>query len=162
MILARVNKTPIEIALSRESTRITSDAHRVAMQSVRPGMFEYQLGALFQYECDRQGGKSPSMAIVGSGVNGAYLHYSRNERQIKDGDLIVVDAACEVDCYSSDVTRTYPANGRFSPEQLEIYQLVQEMQSVSIQTSNFLRKKGPFRPPPSRRVQLLTVSFVAF
>ncbi|KAF8929959.1 hypothetical protein BGZ58_008564 [Dissophora ornata] len=132
MILARINKTPIEIALSRESTRITSDAHRVTMQSIRPGMFEYQLGALFQYECDRQGGKPTYLSIVGSGVNGAYLHYTKNDRQIKDGDLVVLDAACEVDCYTSDVTRTFPANGRFSPEQLEIYNLVREMQSSVI------------------------------
>ncbi|KAF9434984.1 hypothetical protein BGZ76_007092 [Entomortierella beljakovae] len=129
-ILARINKTPIEIALSRESTRITSDAHRLVMKSARPGMFEYQLEALFRYECGRQGAKAQAyLPIVGTGVNGAYLHYTRNDTQIKSGDLILIDAACEADCYGSDVTRTFPVSGRFSPEQREIYNLVLEMQT---------------------------------
>ncbi|KAI1314891.1 hypothetical protein EDD11_001614 [Mortierella claussenii] len=133
LILARVNKTPIEIALSRESTRITSDAHRLVMKSVRAGMFEYQLEALFRYECARQGAKSQAyLPIVGAGVNAAYLHYTRNDTQIKDGQLILVDAACEADCYGSDITRTFPVNGRFSREQADIYRLVLEMQNTVI------------------------------
>ncbi|KAF9170843.1 hypothetical protein BGX21_008729 [Mortierella sp. AD011] len=133
LILARINKTPIEIALSRESTRITSDAHRLVMKSARPGMFEYQLEALFRYECGRQGAKAQAyLPIVGTGVNGAYLHYTRNDTQIKNGDLILIDAACEADCYGSDVTRTFPVNGRFNPEQADIYNLVLEMQTSVI------------------------------
>jgi Xaa-Pro aminopeptidase len=132
LILARIHKTPIEIALSREATRITSDAHRLVMKSVRPGLFEYQLEALFRYECARQGAKAQTyLPIVGTGVNAAYLHYTRNDTQIKDGQLILVDAACEADCYGSDVTRTFPVNGQFSPEQADIYNLVLEMQNVS-------------------------------
>lgn len=131
LVLARINKTPIEIALSRESTRITSDAHRLIMKSARPGMFEYQLEALFRYECARQGAKNQAyLPIVGTAVNAAYLHYTRNDTQIKDGDLVLIDAACEADCYGSDVTRTFPVNGRFSKEQAEIYSLVLEMQNV--------------------------------
>ncbi|KAG0368594.1 hypothetical protein BGZ54_001621, partial [Gamsiella multidivaricata] len=130
MILSRVNKTPIEIALSRESTRITSDAHRLVMQSARVGMYEYQLEALFRYECARQVAKTQAyLPIVGTGVNGAYLHYTRNDTRIQDGQLILIDAACEADCYGSDVTRTFPVSGRFSPEQTEIYNLVLEMQT---------------------------------
>ncbi|KAF9155876.1 hypothetical protein BG015_008238 [Linnemannia schmuckeri] len=133
LVLARINKTPIEIALSRESTRITSDAHRLVMKSARPGMFEYQLEALFRYECARQGAKSQAyLPIVGTAVNAAYLHYTRNDTQIKDGDLVLIDAACEADCYGSDVTRTFPVNGRFSKEQAEIYSLVLEMQTSVI------------------------------
>lgn len=132
LILARIHKTPIEIALSREATRISSDAHRLAMKSARPGLYEYQLEALFRYECARQGAKAQSyLPIVGAGVNAAYLHYTRNDAQIKDGQLILVDAACEADCYGSDVTRTFPINGRFTPEQADIYNLVLEMQNVS-------------------------------
>jgi len=131
LILARINKSSIEIALSREATRITSDAHRLVMKSARVGMFEYQLEALFRYECARQGAKAQAyLPIVGTGVNGAYLHYTRNDTQIKNGDLILIDAACEADCYGSDVTRTFPANGKFSPEQATIYNLVLEMQNV--------------------------------
>ncbi|KAG0373000.1 hypothetical protein BGX24_012306 [Mortierella sp. AD032] len=133
LVLARINKTPIEIALSRESTRITSDAHRLVMKSARPGMFEYQLEALFRYECARQGAKNQAyLPIVGTAVNAAYLHYTRNDTQIKDGDLVLIDAACEADCYGSDVTRTFPVNGRFSKEQADIYNLVLEMQTAVI------------------------------
>ncbi|KAK3844175.1 MAG: peptidase M24, structural domain-containing protein [Linnemannia gamsii] len=133
LVLARINKSPIEIALSRESTRITSDAHRLVMKSARPGMFEYQLEALFRYECARQGAKNQAyLPIVGTAVNAAYLHYTRNDTQIKDGDLVLIDAACEADCYGSDVTRTFPVNGRFSKEQADIYNLVLEMQTAVI------------------------------
>ncbi|KAF9962766.1 hypothetical protein BGZ65_008051 [Modicella reniformis] len=133
LILARINKTPIEIALSREATRITSDAHRLVMKSIRPGLFEYQVEALFRYECARQGARVQTyMPIVGTGVHAAYLHYTRNDTQIKDGQLILVDAACEADCYGSDVTRTFPVNGQFSPLQADIYNLVLKMQNCVI------------------------------
>ncbi|KAF9967083.1 hypothetical protein BGZ70_000179 [Mortierella alpina] len=135
MIFARINKSPIEIALSRESTRISSDAHRLVMKSVRAGMYEYQLEALFRYECARQGGKTQAyLPIVGTGVNGAYLHYTRNDTRLKDGQLLLIDAACEADCYGSDITRTIPVNGRFTADQLEIYNLVLEMQTSVIRS----------------------------
>ncbi|KAF9364014.1 hypothetical protein BGX34_002777 [Mortierella sp. NVP85] len=135
LILARINKTPIEIALSREATRITSDAHRLVMKSIRPGLFEYQLEALFRYECARQGAKAQCyVPIVGTGVNAAYLHYNRIDAQLKDGQLVLIDAACEADCYGSDVTRTLPVNGQFSPEQADIYKLVLEMQNSVIKS----------------------------
>ncbi|KAG0337710.1 hypothetical protein BG004_007512 [Podila humilis] len=131
LILARVNKSPIEIALSREASRITSDAHRLVMHAARPGMFEYQLEALFRYECGRQGARPQAyLPIVGSSVNAAYLHYTRNDTEIKDGDLVLIDAACEVDCYGSDVTRTFPVNGRFTSDQRDIYDLVLKMQTT--------------------------------
>ncbi|KAF9277143.1 hypothetical protein BGZ68_009511 [Mortierella alpina] len=135
MIFARINKSPIEIALSRESTRISSDAHRLVMKSARAGMYEYQLEALFRYECARQGGKTQAyLPIVGTGVNGAYLHYTRNDTQLKDGQLLLIDAACEADCYGSDITRTIPVNGRFTADQLAIYNLVLEMQTSVIRS----------------------------
>ncbi|KAG0324821.1 hypothetical protein BG000_002035 [Podila horticola] len=133
LILARVNKTPVEISLSREATRITSDAHRLVMKSARAGMYEYQLEALFRYECARQGAKAQAyLPIVGAATNAAYLHYTRNSAQIKDGDLVLIDAACEADCYGSDVTRTFPVNGRFTSEQADIYNLVLKMQNAVI------------------------------
>ncbi|KAG0358781.1 hypothetical protein BG005_001849 [Podila minutissima] len=133
LILARVNKTPVEISLSREATRITSDAHRLVMKSARAGMYEYQLEALFRYECARQGAKAQAyLPIVGAATNAAYLHYTRNSAQIKDGDMVLIDAACEADCYGSDVTRTFPVNGRFTSEQADIYNLVLEMQNSII------------------------------
>ncbi|KAF9956159.1 hypothetical protein BGZ72_002985 [Mortierella alpina] len=135
MIFARINKSPIEIALSRESTRISSDAHRLIMKTARAGMYEYQLEALFRYECARQGGKTQAyLPIVGTGVNGAYLHYTRNDTRLKDGQLLLIDAACEADCYGSDITRTIPVNGQFTADQLEIYNLVLEMQTSVIRS----------------------------
>ncbi|KAG0307373.1 hypothetical protein BGZ98_000399 [Dissophora globulifera] len=154
LILARINKTPIEIALSRESTRITSDAHRLVMQSARPGMFEYQLEALFRYECARQGAKMQAyLPIVGTGVNPAYLHYTRNDTQIKNGDLVLIDAACEADCYGSDVTRTFPANGRFTSEQAAIYDLVLDMQNSVIRNM----KQGVEWPLMNRLAQKIGI-----
>ncbi|KAG0086828.1 hypothetical protein BGZ93_007156 [Podila epicladia] len=133
LILARVNKTPVEISLSREATRITCDAHRLVMKSARAGMYEYQLEAMFRYECARQGAKAQAyLPIIGAATNAAYLHYTRNSAQIKDGDMVLIDAACEADCYVSDVTRTFPVNGRFTSEQGDIYNLVLKMQNSVI------------------------------
>ncbi|KAF9975266.1 hypothetical protein BGZ73_001157 [Actinomortierella ambigua] len=129
-ILARIHKSPIELVLSREATRISSDAHRLVMQHARVGMYEYQLEHLFRYECGRRGGRMQGyLPIIGHGVNAAYLHYTRNNERIQRGDLVLIDAACEFEGYTSDITRTFPVSGRFSQEQAEIYQLVADMQN---------------------------------
>ncbi|KAG0260307.1 hypothetical protein DFQ27_003615 [Actinomortierella ambigua] len=134
-VLARIHKSPIELALSREATRISSDAHRLVMQRARVGMYEYQLEHLFRYECGRRGGRTQGyLPIVGRGVNAAYLHYTRNNERIQHGDLVLIDAACEFEGYTSDITRTFPVSGRFSTEQAEIYQLVAEMQNSVLRT----------------------------
>lgn len=130
------------------------------MKSARAGMFEYQLEALFRYETARQGAKAQAyLPIVGTGVNGAYLHYTRNDTQIKQGDLILIDAACEADGYGSDVTRTFPVNGKFSAEQATIYNLVLDMQNVSAKKEEKKRRVHPLfgclSPSEADRVKLL-------
>ncbi|KAG0231357.1 hypothetical protein BGW41_002223 [Actinomortierella wolfii] len=134
-LLARIHKTPIELALSREATRISSDAHRLVMQHARVGLYEYQIEHLFRYECGRRGGRMQGyLPIVGRGVNAAYLHYTRNNERIRPGDLLLIDAACEFEGYTSDITRTFPVSGRFTKEQGEIYKLVFEMQNSVLQS----------------------------
>ncbi len=100
-------------------------AHLAAMKAMKPGMKEYEIAALIQYEYEKRGCERPAYAsIVGSGYNGTVLHYSENSGPIRDGDDVVIDAACEYAGYASDITRTLPANGKFTPRQREIYNIV--------------------------------------
>lgn len=129
----RVIKTPDELALMRRAIEISGQAHVEAMAHARPGMFEYEIDALLT-ACFRRNG-SPRVAygsIVGSGKNATVLHYRANDRQMQDGDLLLVDAGCEYGYYASDVTRTFPVNGRFSREQRAVYDLVHEAQLAAI------------------------------
>jgi Xaa-Pro aminopeptidase len=121
----RLFKSPEEIAIIRRAGEITALAHQRAMQHCRPGMYEYQLEAEIHYEFTRSGARYPSFnTIVGSGVNGCILHYTENESLMKDGDLVLVDAGCEYQGYAGDITRTFPVNGKFTPAQRQIYDLV--------------------------------------
>ena len=100
-------------------------AHLAAMKAMKPGLKEYEIAALIQYEYERRGCERPAYSsIVGSGYNGTVLHYSDNSGPIRDGDDVVIDAAGEYAGYASDITRTLPANGKFSPRQREIYDIV--------------------------------------
>lgn len=129
----RMFKDSVEIGLMKKSASIAVSAHARAMQACRPGMFEYEIAAEILYEFIRHGGNSPSFeTIVGSGPNSCILHYSDNNKRIDDGDIIVVDAGVEYEYYSSDITRTYPANGKFTPEQKAIYEVVLNAQTEVI------------------------------
>src|SRR5699024_5084872 len=102
-----------EIEVMKKAASISAAAHVRAMKTVRPGMYEYQLEAEYLHEFLRQGARSPAYpSIVGGGVNGCILHYVENSAELKDGELVLVDAACELDCYASDITRTFPVNGK--------------------------------------------------
>lgn len=121
----RLIKSPAEIALMRKAAEISADAHICAMQACQPGMNEYQLEAEITYEFQRNGARfSAYTPIVGSGANSCILHYNSNNQTIKKGDLVLIDAGCEYQYYASDVTRTFPANGKFSAEQKAIYNIV--------------------------------------
>lgn len=123
----RLIKSEDEISIMRESCRITADAHELAMRSVRPGMNERELEALVEHFFRASGAYGPGYpTIVASGANACVLHYIENNCTIKDGDLVLIDAGCEYEMYSSDITRTFPANGKFSPEQRAIYDIVLE------------------------------------
>lgn len=121
----RLIKSPEEQAVMREAGRISAQAHTRAMQKCRPGMFEYQLEGEIHHEFCRHGARFPSYnTIVGSGENGCILHYTENESQMRDGDLVLIDAGCELNGYAGDITRTFPVNGKFSAPQRAIYDIV--------------------------------------
>ncbi|TDT56848.1 aminopeptidase P [Enterobacter sp. AG5470] len=121
----RLFKSAEEIEVMRRAGEISALAHTRAMQICRPGMFEYQLEGEIHHEFNRHGARFPSYnTIVGSGVNGCILHYTENESQMRDGDLVLIDAGCEYMGYAGDITRTFPVNGKFSPAQREIYDIV--------------------------------------
>jgi Xaa-Pro aminopeptidase len=98
----------------------------------RPGLYEYEIEAEFLHEFRRHGMRPAYLPIVGSGPNSCVLHYSTNGRRMQEGDLLLVDAGCEHDCYASDVTRTYPVTGRFSSEQRAIYEIVLEAHGAAL------------------------------
>ncbi len=121
----RLFKSAEEIAVLRRAGEITALAHRRAMEKCRPGMFEYQLEGEIHHEFTRHGARYPSYnTIVGGGDNGCILHYTENESELRDGDLVLIDAGCEYHGYAGDITRTFPVNGKFSPAQREIYDIV--------------------------------------
>tara|TARA_R110000796_G_scaffold227766_4_gene344670 strand:+ start:29793 stop:31133 length:1341 start_codon:yes stop_codon:yes gene_type:complete len=121
----RLYKSAAEIKVMQAAAEISAQAHIRAMQVCRPGAYEYQLEAELQHTFMRHGSRSPAYSsIVAAGRNGCILHYTENTSQIRDGDLILIDAGCELDCYASDITRTFPASGRFSTEQRAIYDIV--------------------------------------
>lgn len=121
----RIRKDPEEVSRIREATGLTVDSFREAMEGARPGMGEWEVESLLEAGFRSGGGRGPAFpTIVGSGKNACTLHYSANEHTIDDGDLILLDGGAEVGLYSGDVTRTFPANGRFSSRQRELYSVV--------------------------------------
>ena len=130
----RLIKEDHEMDLMKQAADITTEAHIRAMQAVTPGMYEYQLEAEYLYAFNKNGARSPAYnSIVGGGNNSCILHYVENNAELKDGDLVLVDAGCEYKYYASDVTRTFPVNGKFSPEQKEIYSIVLEAHKQSME-----------------------------
>lgn len=126
-------KSPAEIAMIKKATDISVIAHKQAMMSVEPGMYEYQLSAVYQYVFQSLGAEFYGYPCInGSGENSVILHYETNRKQIADGDVCLSDCAAEYHGYSSDITRTYPANGTFTKEQKQIYQIVLQAQNTAI------------------------------
>jgi len=129
----RLIKDAHELALMRRSARIASSAHRRAMQATRPGRSEYEVEAELLYEFRRAGAQFPAYwPIVAGGANACVLHYVFNNAPLADGDLLLIDAGCELDGYASDITRTFPVNGRFSAAQREVYEIVLAAQLAAI------------------------------
>ncbi|KGD74947.1 proline aminopeptidase P II [Tatumella morbirosei] len=121
----RLFKDAEEIAILRKTGKISALAHQRAMERCCPGMFEYQLEGEILHEFSRHGSRFASYnTIVGGGENGCILHYTENESELRDGDLVLIDAGCELYGYAGDITRTFPVNGRFSPAQRQIYDIV--------------------------------------
>jgi Xaa-Pro aminopeptidase len=129
----RLVKDAAEIDLMRRAAAISAQAHRRAMQAARPGATEYEIEAEILHEFRRQGSQSPAYtSIVAGGANACVLHYVRNDAPLRNGDLLLIDAGCELGGYASDITRTFPVNGSFSAPQRAVYEMVLEAQAAAI------------------------------
>jgi Xaa-Pro aminopeptidase len=128
----RARKSPAELALLRRAIDITVAAHRDALRAVRPGVWEYEIDALFASAFRRTGGDGPSFgSIIGSGPNSTQYHYETNNRRMHTGDVVVLDVGAGYQGYAADVTRTLPVSGRFTSHQRTIYQLVRDAQAAA-------------------------------
>ena len=131
----RLYKSAAELRVMKEAADISAAAHTRAMKFCQPGMMEYQLEAEYLHEFAASGAQAAAYnSIVGGGKNACVLHYGENNAMLRDGDLVLVDAGCELNCYASDITRTYPVNGRFSKEQQALYEIVLDAQIAAIET----------------------------
>jgi Xaa-Pro aminopeptidase len=149
----RLYKSREELVAMRRAGRIAVQAHRRAMGICKPGMHEYQIEAEYLHEFHSNGGRPSYLPIVGSGPNSCILHYHANNRKLEDGDLLLVDAGCEYDYYASDVTRTWPVNGRFTTEQRAIYQVVLDAHAAAIAE---VRPGNPWNQPHEAAVRVVT------
>ncbi|MDG2346616.1 MAG: aminopeptidase P N-terminal domain-containing protein [SAR86 cluster bacterium] len=130
----RLIKDEDEITIMKKACQISAEAHVEAMKFVKPGMTEQEMEAFYLYEFSKRGGRfSAYTPIVAGGEHACVLHYVENSQPLKDGELLLVDAGCEYELYASDITRTFPINGKFTDPQLAIYEVVMEAQLKSIE-----------------------------
>lgn len=154
----RVLKSAAEIELMQRAADIAAEAHVEAMKAVRPGMKEYEVEALLEQIFRRAGAAGPSYtSIVGAGANATVLHYINNDGELRDGELLLVDAGAEFKGYASDITRTFPINGRYSKAQREIYDLVLETQVACVE---LVRPGVTHDEIKSHSVEMLTAGMV--
>ncbi|MEG1488772.1 Xaa-Pro aminopeptidase [Acinetobacter sp.] len=148
----RLHKSTQEIELMQIASTISAQAHTRAMQTVKPGMMEYALEAELNYIFGQNGCVPSYNSIVGGGANGCILHYVENDKVLKDGDLVLIDAACEYQLYASDITRTFPVNGKFSPEQKALYNVILKAQLAAIDA---VRIGNSYKEPHRIAVRIL-------
>jgi Xaa-Pro aminopeptidase len=154
----RLIKDDYELQRMRAAASASVAGHVLLLGSTRPGMRESELEALIEYEFRRHGASGPAYGtIVGSGDNATILHYRENNAELRDGQLVLVDAGAEVDLYAADITRTFPAGARFTPEQRDVYSLVLEAQQQAIAT---VRPGASFEAPHDRAVDVLCQGLV--
>lgn len=149
----RLYKSRAELSVMRRAAKIAVKAHERAMRTIKPGMFEYEIEAEYLHEFRRHDATMSYAPIVGGGANACTLHYIENSAELKDGDLLLVDCGCEYDYYASDVTRTMPVNGRFSPEQRAVYEIVLEAQLAAIEKTV---KGNHWNDPHDAAVRIIT------
>jgi len=129
----RLIKDDKEISTIKQACKITAKAHTLAMKTAKPNMLEYELQSVFDMEFTKANTLHAYMPIVAGGKNACTLHYIKNNKKLIDGDLVLIDAGCELDCYASDITRTFPINGKFSQAQRDVYQIVLDAQYKAIE-----------------------------
>ena len=154
----RLYKSREEIKTMRRAGQIAAQAHRRAMEVCRPGLHEYQIEAELLQCFVQHGARSPAYpCIVGGGPNSCILHYTENTDALVAGDLLLIDAGAEFDSYASDITRTFPVNGRFTPEQRAIYEIVLEAQLAAIAA---VRPGNSWNQPHEAAVQVITKGLI--
>ena len=154
----RLVKDADELATMRRAAEISTGAHVRAMRAARAGGTEYQIEAELLHEFRRHGAQSPAYtSIVASGANACVLHYVANDATLKDGDLLLIDAGCELDGYASDITRTFPVNGRYSAPQKAVYELVLAAQAAAIAE---VRAGATWNAPHDAAVTVLAQGFI--
>ncbi|HZJ92662.1 MAG TPA: Xaa-Pro aminopeptidase [Thiopseudomonas sp.] len=155
---ARLRKSPAEIATMQQAADISCRAHIRAMQASKAGLYEYHLEAELDYEFRKGGARLPAYSsIVASGKNACILHYTENNAPLRNGDLVLIDAGCEIDCYASDITRTFPVNGRFSPEQKIIYELVLK---ANLDAMNYISPQHRWNDAHDATVRVITAGLL--
>jgi Xaa-Pro aminopeptidase len=153
----RLFKSKSELDAMRQSARIAVAAHERAMQFTRPGRMEYEVMAELLHEFHRHRADISYHPIVGGGANGCILHYHENADELKDGDLLLIDAGCEYELYASDITRTFPVSGRFTPEQRALYEVVLDAQYAAIAKT---RPGNHWNEPHEAAVKAITQGLV--
>ncbi len=150
----RLFKSADEQRSMRRAAKVSAVAHRRAMQACRPGVMEYELEAELLYEFKKGGSPFPAYPpIVGAGANACILHYIENNARVADGDLVLIDAGAEIDGYAADITRCFPANGKFSGEQRALYELVLAAQQAAIEQ---VKSGNHWNTPHETAVRVLT------
>jgi Xaa-Pro aminopeptidase len=156
----RLIKSPYEQATMRLSGNIAAAAHNRAMQFTKPNMHEYEVEAEFLHEFYRNGAQAPAYtSIVAGGANACTLHYNANNCVLNDGDLLLIDAGCELDGYASDITRTFPVSGKFSPPQRDLYELVLTAQLAAIDAA---QPNNHWNEPHEAALAVLVQGFIDF
>lgn len=154
----RLYKSAAEIRLMRKAAKISAEAHKRAMQVCQPGIAEYQLEAEIQHEFAKNGARYPAYSsIVGAGKNGCILHYVENCDIAREGDLVLIDAGCELEHYASDITRTFPASGKFSREQKALYNIVLKAQIAAIKA---VKPGNHWNQPHDETVRVITQGLI--
>lgn len=154
----RLIKSRKELELMKKSGQIAVAAHKRAMRACKPGLYEYELEAEYLYEFSRSGCKAPAYnSIVAGGANACILHYTENDQKLRDGDLVLIDAGCEFEYYASDITRTFPVSGKFSPEQKALYEIVLDAQLEGIKA---IKPGSHWDEPHKRTVEVITEGLV--
>jgi Xaa-Pro aminopeptidase len=154
----RLYKSAAEVRLLQRAGEISAGAHLRAMKACRPGRFEFQLEAEIQHEFAMNGARFPAYnTIVGGGANGCILHYVENSDELKDGDLVLIDAGCELEYYAADITRTFPVNGVFNPEQRQLYELTLKAQQAAIDK---IKPGNHWNEPHEASIRVITEGLV--
>jgi len=154
----RLFKDGHELKIMRQAAAISTAAHKRAVRFARPGQFEYQVEAELLHEFCSHGARNPAYtSIVAGGANACVLHYVGNNAQLRDGDLLLIDAGCEVGGYASDITRTFPVNGKFSAAQKDVYEIVLAAQAAAIASA---KPKQTWDAPHHAALRVLAQGFI--